>query len=230
MDYIKLDGPALKIKFRQKSPQLFPFKRISRIHLIGKLSEGLDILLECVSHQIPISFFTLSGKLQGQLYGPNFKNQSLSYWLDHLGFDDEIQDIYKEWLNNQSLFFLAQLGFKTGIHHIRLDLVKKSLYEKIKDAHLENITLWLFNFLKFHFSSVLVQYDIHPSMKEFEKIMTDVVPLFETWIIFKYTDNHLDQTISPAVLAAIYQKESYFIEYHMNRMITQLASEFERVI
>jgi hypothetical protein len=51
LESLTVDGPALKVTMRSQSARLFPFRRLSRVHVVGAIRDGIDTLLQCAERQ-----------------------------------------------------------------------------------------------------------------------------------------------------------------------------------
>jgi len=233
---LSMDGPALKVHMRTQSARLFPLRRLSRIHVIGVIRDGLDTLLHCAEHQIPVAFFTVAGKLRCQLYFPVYENSLISHWLDHVEFDMEAKQIYDEWLFHQTLQSLSMMGYTHGIRENRYQLIEEKLRSICKqNLGYKDFTAamdWLFGMLSVHLSQLIVSHGLAIQSRGKRRLMNDISPLCELWLLF-FLASHASKRrvrVSAQAMSDFYQQYSCQIEHTVLQMLTQLASRLESIV
>jgi CRISPR/Cas system-associated endonuclease Cas1 len=222
---ISIDGPALKICMESQSPRLFPLRRLSRIHIIGDPTSGLNALLYCAEHQVPVAFFTAKGKLRCQLFFPVFEGNFISHWIEHV-----------EWLHHEKLRLLAPIGIISGSNESRAKLAEEMFNKICKYAIGESqyklATDWLMGMLATQMSQIIVNHGIANQSRSKKKLMDDLLPLYRVWI--KHSLSNALKTeklnISAATMSALYQQLSEDIDYQLRRSLTQLSSRLEAII
>lgn len=236
LDQLSLDGPALKVRLHAQSARLFPLRRLSRIHVVGAITDGLEPLLHCAEHQIPVAFFTLTGKLRCQLYFPINENSLISHWLDHVDFDVEAKQIYEEWLLHQTLHMLSMVGHTVGNRESRYKLVNESLRSICKrflgSKDFQSAMDWLNGILAVHLSQLIVDYGLSNQSRGKRRLMQDISPVCELWlvnILATKAGKHRIK-ITAQTMSDFYQQQSGQIEYTARRMLTQLVSSLESII
>lgn len=236
VERLSLDGPALKVRVKAQSPRLFPLRRLSRIHVLGELDAGLDALIHCAEHQIPVAFFTVKGKLRCQLYFPVLENTIIAHWLEYVEFDQAAKDEYSEWRMHQCLHLLAQMGCRNNPREDRLQLMEESLNHICKKSLGEKeyrlACEWLNGMLTVHMSQVIVNHGLANQSRGKRCLMDDLLPLFELWLKFRMAE-HLKRrklAINASTMSHFYQDQSAWIDYTLRRMLTQLATRLEAII
>lgn len=233
---VSLDGPALRIRMQAQSARLFPLRRLSRIHILGELGSGFDALVHCAEHQIPVAFFTVSGKLRCQLYFPVFENSILSHWLEHVEFDIAAQQHYEEWLLHQSLHLLSLMGCTQGARELRIQLTAEKLNhickKQLGDKHYQLAMEWLSGMLNVHFSQIIVNHGLSNQSRGKRKLMEDLIPLYTLWLRYLLADRVLRKqfTINGYTMSNFYQEKADLLEYTARRMLTQLSTRLESII
>jgi hypothetical protein len=236
VEAISMDGPALKITMQLQSARLFPLRRLSRVHVVGAVSNGFEALIHCAEQQIPVAFFSQRGKLRCQLYYPVLTNGIISHWLEHVEFDEQAKQEYNEWLLHQKLYFLAIMGYRNGCYQTRLQLVEELLNRRCKKIigapKFELALDWLSGIMAVHMSQVIVEQGVAHQSRATRRLMEDLGPVCELWlkaILFKNMQSG-KLLVNAQSMSKLYQDETDFIEYTLRRMITQLASRLEAII
>lgn len=233
---ISLDGPALRVRMHAQSSRLFPLRRLSRIHVLGDPLNGFDALIYCAERQIPVAFFTATGKLRCQLYFPVFENSIIAHWLEHVEFDVAARQQYDEWLLYQTLHLLSLMGCTHGARELRLKLVDERLNhlckQKLGERKFQLAMEWLNGIMTVHLSQIIVNQGLADQSRGKRQLMSDVMPLYELWLRY-----HLSQRLDRKVLnvpaqdmSEFYQEHSEQVEYMFKRMLTQLASRLEAIV
>ena len=234
---LQLDGPALRIRLHTKSNQLFPLRRLARIHILGPLANGLDALVHCAENQIPVAFFSAAGKLRCQLYYPVYKHTQLSHWLDYVEFDPEISEQYSQWLQNQMLHTLAQLRCNTGAHPQRKVLLEQRLRDlcnrTIGHKRLQEAEQWLNGMLVNHLSHLLADHGLANNSRNKRKLLEDLLPICELWLLYHLTEFVVSKkklTFNAQGMSDFYHSQSPAIDYTVKRMLVQLMGIFEAIV
>ena len=236
LDSLSVDGPALKVRMRSQSPRLFPLRRLSRVHVVGVIKDGLEPLLHCAENQIPVAFFTVSGRLRCQLYFPVYENSIISHWLEHVDFDVEARQLYDDWLFHQTLHVLSMMGCTEGARESRYQLIEEKLrglcnrYLGPKDFQIAMD--WLGGMLVVHISQLVVDYGLSNQSRGKRRLMDDISPICELWLIY-FLASHASRRrvqVAAQAMSDLYQKHSAEIEYTVRRMLTQLATRLESIV
>lgn len=236
VERLSLDGPALKVRIKTQSARLFPLRRLSRIHVLGELEAGLDALIHCAEHQIPVAFFTVRGKLRCQMYFPVLENTIIAHWLEHVEFDQAARDEYCEWRSHQCLNLLAQIGWRNNPREDRLKLAEESLNHVCKKAMGEKdfrlACEWLNGMLAVHMSQIIVNHGMANQSRGKRWLMDDLQPLFAIWLKYRMAE-HLKRRklqVTANGMSNFYQDQSAWVDYTLRRMLTQLATRLEAII
>jgi hypothetical protein len=236
LDQLSLDGPALRIRMRLKSAMLFPLRRLSRIHIIGAISNGLDALLHCAEQQIPVAFFTVSGRLRCQLYYPVYENTLLSHWIEHVDFDVQAKQVYDDWLQNQMLHELSRIGANQGAREQRYQLVCETLRhlcrKKLGGREFQAAKAWLDGMMNVHLSQLIVDFGLAHQSRGKRRLLADTSPVAELWLMYFLATavQRSKMRITPQSMTELYQQHSAHIEYTTRKMLTQLASRLESIV
>jgi hypothetical protein len=226
LDSLSVDGPALKVRMRSQSSRMFPLRRLSRVHVVGAIKDGLEPLLHCAENQIPVAFFTVSGRLRCQLYFPVFENSIISHWLEHVDFDVEAKQLYDDWLFHQTLHVISMMGYTEGARESRYQLIE----EKLRGFH--TAMDWLSGMLAVHISQLIVDYGLSNQSRGKRRLMDDISPICELWLIYFLAAHASKRRVRVAAqsMSDLYQKHSAEIEYTVRRMLTQLATRLESIV
>ncbi len=94
---IFLDGPALCVSQQSRPIQRFPFSRISRVLVSGKVLWKNDALLQCADRGITVTFLDSKGLLRACLTGKTTDRMQLAQlWNDFL-YRLDTEEIYRIW-------------------------------------------------------------------------------------------------------------------------------------
>lgn len=237
LEKLGIDGPALKVTMRGKSAILFPLRRLCRIHLLGTRVSGLDALMQCAEHNIPIAFFKRTGQLRCRLLPPNGERAVVDHWFEHIEFDQEINQIYDNWRTGQTLYTLSQLGFNQGgkskvQHKLAFEALRKFGRKILGKNSFETAMEWLNGLLSFQIMQIIESFGfIQPSARE--RILKDILPLCLLGLLYGFV-HHLHQnrefTVTPMHMTKFYQLQSNEIEFSTRRMLIQLVNQLEAVV
>lgn len=234
---LSLDGPALKIRMSLQSSRLFPLCRLARIHVLGSLQAGFDALLHCAEQQIPVAFYTLKGKLRCQLYYPVFEQRFLSHWLDHMDFDSQVKQQYQDWLANQTLFLLASIEERDGIHQSRADLCREKIHHQCKQSlgeqRFHEAGDWLQGFMLAQLSQILVSLGLPNQSRNKRLLQEDLEPLCLLWLLHqlaRHCQKRPLHKIDAYSMSTFYEQHADSLDYIIRRMLVQLSSALEAII
>jgi hypothetical protein len=238
LQQLDLDGPALRIALQEQSTRLFPLRRLARIHVIGELHCGFEALLHCAEKQIPVAFFGQKGKLRCQLYYPVFENSVLAHWLEHIEFDHEIRKLYDGWMHLQKLHLLGNIGCRDGANTCRQDLAEQRLHHLLNKhwsrTQQHEAREWLQGMLTVHISQMIVQQGLANQSRSKRKLLEDLLPICELWLLYLLVVAIVEQKKPPAVnahgMSRFYQQHADSIEYTVQRMLAQLVNRLEAIV
>jgi hypothetical protein len=236
LDSLSIDGPALKVRMRMQSIRLFPLRRLSRIHVIGTLRDGLDSLLHCAEHQVPVAFFTYAGKLRCQMYFSVVENSIISHWLEHVDFDVEAQQIYEDWLQHQTLHLMSQLGYSEGARETRFKRLSEKLRNicnnKMGHRDFGDAMDWLIGIFTVHLSQLIVDHGLSNQSSGKRRLLKDISPVCEIWLIYflAMAASKRKIKVSAQSMSDLYQQHADDIEYTARRMLSQLATRLESIV
>lgn len=237
LDALVIDGPALKVTMKSQSSRLFPLRRLSRVHVIGPATSGLDALLHCAERQVPVAFFTVKGKLRCQLYFPVLANTLLSHWFEHVEFDCDIKQLYELWLEGQTRHVLAQLSVargcpQSGCKHLEQQL-RQFGRKSLGAARWDSATDWLAGMLVVQLSQIVVEYGLANQSRGKRKLLDDIVPVFSLWLTARFASNtasYQRRAIDGISMSVFYQEQSQSIDYMIRRMLIQLITRLESIV
>lgn len=229
-----MDGPALKITMKLRSPMLFPLRRLSRIHIIGNPECGISTLLNCAEQCIPVAFFHANGRLRCRLRPPYSNHAMIDHWLEHVEFDPEAQQIYMEWQTNQALHALASLGFNVGVCENRRKLVHEALRSMCKKTMGKkdfNTALdWIDGLLQFHLEQLIESAGLTHNSSSKSRLLADIKSICELLLLHGLVEHLVPKNgfvVSAQSMTVFYQRQSEHIELAVKRMLSQLVSRLE---
>ncbi len=236
LDQLTLDGPSLRVRMRLKSAMLFPLRRLSRIHVIGAISNGLDALLHCAEQQIPVAFFTVTGRLRCQLYYPVYDNSLLSHWIEHVDFDVQARQVYDDWLQHQMLHELSRIGANQGAREQRYQLVNETLRhlckQKLGGREFHAAEAWLEGMMNVHLSQLVVDFGLANQSRGKRRLLADISPVGQLWWLYflALAVQRSKVRVTPQTMTELYQQHSAHIDYTVRKMLTHLASRLESIV
>lgn len=238
LDCLKIDGPSLSVSLLGQARRLFPFKRLSRIHIIGTTQNiNLEPFVLCAEQQIPVAFFSNKGRLRCQLYYPVFEESFLAHWLDKLEYDAVVGAYYKEWLECQTLHLVSLMGKSHGTCVARMKMVQERCHESFNrvfgGAYIQTTEEWLSGFVVVHFSQILVDFGLNTQNRFHRKIENDLMPIVMLWLkyqFFIYQQNKKIRTINGRTMSEFFMEVSGDLSYELNRMLFQLNGRLESII
>lgn len=226
-----MDGPALRVVIRERSPVLFPLRRLRRIHILGTPDSGMDALLHCAEQQIPVAFFHFNGKLRCRVLPADGKPGLIDHWFEHVEFDAEIQQIYEDWLLYQSLHLFSRLGLNVGPSGYR----RKLLYDTLRGycrkllgkEGLRTTFDWVDGLMRFQIEQVVAAAGFTQERGRL-KLVGDLMPVFELWVLYRLAErlqHDSDFKTTARRVMEFYQSCSCEIEYELRRMLMQLMAD-----
>lgn len=230
-----MDGPALKVIMRGRSPVLFPLRRLSRIHILGIPANGMDALLFCAEQQVPVAFFHRNGRLRCRLQPPTGAPGLTDHWFEHVEFDAEVAQLYADWVLHQGLHLMAQLGIHSGACESRRQLVEEALRrhcrQRLGRRGLHEVQDWLGGLLRFHLEHVIENCGFAQPRGR-NKLLADLLPLSRLWLLYALA-KRLQQgelVVNAQSMTAFYQQHAVQLEYLTRRMLTQLVNRLEALV
>ena len=235
LQQLAIDGPALKVVMQGKSPVLFPLRRLSRIHILGASAVAVDALLHCAEQDIPTAFFHANGRLRCRLASATKTPGRVDHWFEHIDFDDNIRQLYQDWLHHQQAYVMSQLviGGCGGRSRQLLDealqgYFRQQLGKQGKTSALE----WLDGLLTCHIEQqVTAGGFVSPHSQN--RLVQDIKPICN--IVLHYAlAVHLQQqsgfVVSAQSVTAFYQQHAETVENNVRRMLMQLVNRLEAVV
>ncbi len=234
---MKIDGPALKIVMQDRSPVLFPLRRLRRIHILGVPRDGLEALLVCAENHIPIAFFDGRGRFRCRLHhGETGQPALLDHWFEYVEFDPEVKRGYEEWLTNQIMHAISVLGVSIGANgakqQLLVDMLRRYCRERLGREQFTNALEWLEGLLRFHLEQVIEECGFRQHRAR-TKLINDLKRITDLWVLHALT-SHLEQSSGERVTAngmiALYQRRAPEFEYALRRMLMQLVNRLESLV
>lgn len=112
---VVLDAPALRVSVAEKSDQLFPLSRVSRVICNGVVEWSMSALLACADAGIAVVFLEKNGELRARWLGRSSVRQMLQQrWVDLLSRADG-PALYENWTRS-----MEKLAARSFARHIGL--------------------------------------------------------------------------------------------------------------
>lgn len=237
LERLVMDGPALKITMKFRSPIFFPLRRLSRIHIIGIPDCDMTTLLLCAEQSIPVAFFHTTGRLRCKLQPPYDTPANIDHWIEHIEFDPEAQGIYMEWQTNQALHVLSNLGFNIGACENRRKLVNESLRRICKNqmgkSQFNTALDWIDGLLQFHLEQLIEFTGLVHNSKTKKRLVFDIKSICESLLLHGLVEHigiRREFFVSAKTMTDFYQCYSDHIEKTVKRMLSQLISRLEAIV
>ncbi len=235
LQQLGMDGPALKVVMKTKSPVLFPLRRLMRIHIIGTPQSGMDALLHCAQQRIPVAFFRPDGRLRCRLQAPYSDSSLVDHWFEHVEFDPQVKQIYAEWLQHQELYALSVMGFNSGACQNRRHLVYEALRgfcaEALGKKAFHHALDWLDGLLNVQLEQIITGLGFTQARGQ-QKLYRDIKPMTELYLLHGLAiqlQQNPNYTISAQSITTFYQRQAGTVEYASQRMLTQLITRLEAI-
>jgi len=111
---ILLDGPALSIQRGERTEQLFPLRRLSRIHCAEDTCWSTEALLACAKRGITILFLSETGTVEARLLGRPGAQDYLSQRLIEFLLLPQALGMYEHWRQSYERRVAAWTGTRLG--------------------------------------------------------------------------------------------------------------------
>ncbi len=236
LNRLRMDGPALKVTMRERSPVLFPLRRLCRIHILGTPENGMAALLFCAEQQVPVAFFDFNGRLRCRLHPAAGASALVDHWFEHVEFDPQINQLYEDWVLHQGLYAMSQLGINTGACQSRRQLLYEALRgvcrRQLGKEQLKAALEWLDGLARFHLDHLIESFGFSQQRGR-QKLLEDMVPLLELRLLYALAttlQKHAVFTVTPQSMTTFYQRQADGIEFASRRMLTQLVARLEAVV
>lgn len=112
---ILLDGPALSIQRGERAEQLFPLRRLSRIHCAEDTSWSTEALLACAKRGITILFVAETGTVVARLLGRPGSHDHLSHRLGEFLLLPQAMGLYEHWRQTYERRVAGWAGSRLGL-------------------------------------------------------------------------------------------------------------------
>ncbi len=230
------EAPALCIKSKNKSDQLFPLRKIERIQVCGHVEWKSAALMACIKHGISIQFVNKHGDTLGRLIGAGKKTHSLNQHFDHLFQINHWQPKYQQWCHAkkmQSKRYVAKylnIPFKNAKD---LNLIMKWTEQRLSQYpphQLNQVLKWLGSdlygsvnhYLQYHCQwrdSTMALIEPFDLAQDITDILFPVLLSIREKELKKITIN--EKIVKKTVVTWFKRNESY-IYYQIARMVNQL--------
>lgn len=231
-----MDGPALRVIMQSRSPVLFPLRRLARIYVLGVPQHGLESLVFCAEQRIPVAFFNFNGRLRCRLSFVQEVPAGIDHWLEHIAFDQHIKNAYREWLLNQGLNVLSQLGVTQGAREARVRLFSDALRgycrRTLGEQALKDAYEWIDGLLLVHLEQVITNFGCTHTRAR-QMLTDDLKPICEILLIHCLAERIHQNSgfrVDAKSMMDVYHRQSEHIEYTVRRMLIQLQIRLESII
>lgn len=231
-----MDGPALKVVMRGRSPVLFPLRRLRRIHILGTPSNGMEALLYCAEQQIPVAFFSSTGHLRCRLSPAAELPALVDHWFECVEFDVEVGQLYRDWAENQERFAWSRLGVSSGTNISRRKLAVEALQgycrARLGRIKFQEFMQWMDGLLGFHVGQIIESCGFKQERNR-ARLREDMKRILEPCLLHalaKRLQHKSVLNVSAQSVTAFYQLCSEDIEYAGRRMLTQLVTSIEAMV
>lgn len=229
---LHIDGPALAVVMVEKSEQLFPLRKLSRIHFTGTPKQGIEALVFCAQKHIPTTFFDGHGKIKALLYLPAESGTVLAHWLEMRHTDPAIAVIYDQWLENLSLHW--------QVDDAESERCKSRQDELIKSIKLLNLheqwcagKSWLDGIMRAQLMQCIDKFGLPAHTNEHRELLDDIGRLMQKMLKHEYNHWLMGQrsrVLSGAHLANFYQEFSEIVQCRTEVALSALQSAIAKIV
>ncbi|MBP8283102.1 MAG: CRISPR-associated endonuclease Cas1 [Chromatiaceae bacterium] len=121
---IQLDGPALSIQRGERAEQLFPLRRLSRIHCAEDTYWTTEALMACAKRGIAILFVDETGSVVARLLGRPGLHDHLGHRLAEFLLLPQAMGMYEHWRQTYERRVAAWTGTRLGLATSERDPVR----------------------------------------------------------------------------------------------------------
>lgn len=129
---VHLEGPALRVRSRHQADVFFPLGRIARITVVGQVHWHPAALIACMHRDIPITFLSREGGIEGFCFGAGAVQTPLGEQIQGVLAREDWQARLTDWSEGEERRALLRL-----LRHWRVraqDLRLKNLRATARDA------------------------------------------------------------------------------------------------
>lgn len=167
---VTLEGPALRIHFKDRADRYLPLQRLGRIVCRGPVQWSTAALLQCLGSGIPIVFLNREGREIGLCCSAWPRHSPLSELLDGFFASDEGPRRLVDWFHSHSRVRLLILLRRHRLQppDLRVRTVRQHLRRTWRERHpdTEAPVASLKPLLKAQVAEVLAGYRIGPALME----------------------------------------------------------------
>ena len=113
--WVGLDGPALRLSSLEHAEQLYPLRRIGRIHSGRQVAWEMDALMACADQGIPVVFVDDDGQVQARLLGRPGQRDELRSRLVEFLLLPEAHGRLRHWMDTHRHRAARWTAIKLGI-------------------------------------------------------------------------------------------------------------------
>lgn len=95
---VDYEAPALKVSVPDKTRQLFPLTRVSRVVVTGPVDWSMAALLACADAGVAVVFLESTGEVRGQWLGTRRHRRNLVQLFTEVLQRTDAADRYRDWL------------------------------------------------------------------------------------------------------------------------------------
>jgi hypothetical protein len=129
---VGLEGPALRVRSRRRADVFFPLARLARITVMGHVHWHPAALLACMHRDIPITFLSRDGGLEGFCFGAGAAQTPLGEQIQGVLARDDWQARFGDWAESEERRALLRLLRRWRVR--APDLRLKNLRPLARDA------------------------------------------------------------------------------------------------
>jgi hypothetical protein len=141
---VEFDEPALVVKVPDKSRQLFPLRRISRVIVSGHVLWSMPALFACADEGISVIFIDTLGNIRGRWIG-QIRSEAPLQWLFRSLSQPDIQHFYDDWYQGMQRMVGRSAARRLGLSNWQtMDLaVLRQWFEQQMNEDWHCICQWL---------------------------------------------------------------------------------------
>ncbi|MGR9117684.1 MAG: CRISPR-associated endonuclease Cas1 [Gammaproteobacteria bacterium] len=151
---VDFEEPALKVSVTNKTRQLFPLSRVSRVVVTGRVDWSMQALMACADAGVPVVFLRETGEVRGQWLGIRQQQRNLVQLFSDLLQRADAVDRYQDWYSGMQRMAVRSAARRLGFADWQdADaVILKAWYDRSQYGSWHCVNGWIQGFL---LSSVL---------------------------------------------------------------------------